>query len=169
MDRVTLGAATGSGYAACTVVHFWPAIVHGQNPGGDVSDWTATLVGMMVLRPLIYGALSAVLCASIWQYAIDQRASSLTRGVVAGVGGIVVFSVVDLLIQPAGAAAERTRLAVVVVVALWFVTRSAIRGALRHDALIFSRGGRRVTCPNWRTHAGRRVLCPLRFTPAWRI
>ncbi len=148
MDGVTLGAATGSGYAAATaVVHFWPAIVHGQNPGGDVSDWTATLVGMMVLRPLIYGALSAVLCASIWQYAIDQRASSLTRGVVAGVGGIVVFSVVDLLIQPAGAAAELVW-QLVVVVALWFVTRSAIRGALRHDALIFSRGGRRVTCPN---------------------
>jgi hypothetical protein len=37
MDGVTLGAATGSGYAAATaVVHFWPAILHGQNPGGDV-------------------------------------------------------------------------------------------------------------------------------------
>ncbi len=148
MDGVTLGAATGSGYAAATaVVHFWPAIVNRQNPGGDVSDWTATLVGLVILRPLIYGALSAVLCASIWQYAIDQRASSLTRGVVAGVGGIIIFSVVDLLIQPAGAAAELVW-QMVVVVALWFVTRSAIRGALRHDALVFARAGRSVTCPN---------------------
>jgi len=147
MDGVTLGAATGSGYAAATaVVHYWPAIVHGQNPGGDVSDWTATIVGLIVLRPLIYGAFAAVLCASIWQYAIDQRASSLTRGVVAGVGGIIVFSIVDLLIQPAGAAAELVW-QLVVVLALWFVTRSAIRGALRQDALSMTRSGRRVTCP----------------------
>lgn len=147
MDGVTLGAATGSGYAAATaVVHYWPAIVHGQNPGGDVSDWTATIVGLIVLRPLIYGAFAAVLCASIWQYAIDQRASSLTRGVVAGVGGIIVFSIIDLLIQPAGAAAELVW-QLVVVLALWFVTRSAIRGALRQDALSMTLSGRRVTCP----------------------
>jgi ribosomal protein L32 len=148
MDGVTLGAATGSGYAAATaVVHFWPAIVQGQSPGGDVSDWTATLVGLIVLRPLIYGALAAVLCAAIWQYAVDQRASSLTRGVVAGVGGIIIFSVVDLLIQPAGAAAELLW-HLVVLVALWFVTRSAIRGALRHDALSMKRRSSRVICPN---------------------
>jgi ribosomal protein L32 len=148
MDGVTLGAATGSGYAAATaVVHFWPAIVQGQNPGGDVSDWTATLVGLIVLRPLIYGALAAVLCAAIWQYAVDQRASSLTRGVVAGVGGIVIFSIVDLLIQPAGAAAELLWHLVVILV-LWFVTRSAIRGALRHDALTLKRRGHHVFCPN---------------------
>lgn len=148
MDGVTLGAATGSGYAAATaVVHFWPAIVQGQNPGGDVSDWTATIVGLIVLRPLIYGALAAVLCAAIWQYAVDQRASSLTRGVIAGVGGIIVFSIIDLLIQPAGAAAELL-FQLVVIIVLWFVTRSAIRGALRHDALSMKRRGNRVVCGN---------------------
>jgi len=148
MDGVTLGAAAGSGYAAATaVVHYWPAIVQGQNPGGDVSDWSATLVGLIVLRPLIYGAFAAILCASIWQYAIDQRAASLTRGVVFGVGGIILFSIVDLLIQPAGAAAELLW-HLVVIVALWFVTRSAIRDALRHDALAVANSGRMVQCEN---------------------
>lgn len=146
MDGVTLGAAAGSGYAAATaVVHYWPAIVQGQNPGGDVSDWSATLVGLIILRPLIYGAFAAVLCASIWQYAIDQRAASLTRGVVFGVGGIILFSIVDLLIQPAGAAAEFFW-HLVVIVALWFVTRSTIRDALRQDALAVTSTGRTVQC-----------------------
>lgn len=148
MDGLTLGAAAGCGYAAATtIVHFWPAILNDQNPGGDISDWTATLTGLIVLRPLIYGAFAALLCSAIWQYALDQRSSSLIRGVVSGVGGIVIYSMVDMLIQPAGAAAELLwHLAVIGV--LWFVVRAAIRSALAQDALAFGQGGAMKLCPN---------------------
>jgi hypothetical protein len=148
MDGLTLGAAAGGGYAAATtIVHFWPAILRDQNPGGDISDWTATLTGLIVFRPLIFAAFAALLCSAIWKYALDQRSSSLVRGVVSGIGGIIIYSVIDLLIQPAGAAAEMIwQLAVLGV--LWFVVRSAIRSALAQDAIAFGQAGERIRCPN---------------------
>ncbi|CAN5537957.1 hypothetical protein BH09CHL1_BH09CHL1_01430 [soil metagenome] len=151
MDGLTLGAAAGAGYAAATtIVHYWPAIVRDQNPGGDISDWTATLSGLIVVRPLLFAGFAALLCASIWQYALDQRSSSLINGVVSGLGGIVLYSLVDMLIQPAGAAAELIwQLATLFV--LWFVIRRAIRNALAHDALVFARaGGNSILCPTCR-------------------
>lgn len=152
MDGLTLGAAAGAGYAAATtIVHYWPAIVRDQNPGGDISDWTATLAGLIVVRPLLFAAFAALLCASIWQYALDQRSSSLVNGVVSGLGGIVLYSFIDMLLQPAGAAAELIwQLAVLFV--MWFVVRRAIRSALAQDALAFSGSGgkQRIVCPNCR-------------------
>jgi hypothetical protein len=151
MDGLTLGAASGAGYAAATtIVHYWPAIVRDQNPGGDISDWTATLAGLIVVRPLLFASFAALLCASIWQYALDQRSSSLVNGLVAGLGGIVFYSLIDMLIQPAGAAAELIwQLAVLFV--MWFVVRRAIRSALAQDALAFGGPGKqRIVCPNCR-------------------
>jgi hypothetical protein len=148
MDGLTLGAAAGGGYAAATtIVHFWPAILRDQNPGGDISDWTATLVGLIVFRPLIFAAFAALLCSAIWQYALDQRSSSLIRGVVSGIGGIIIYSVIDLLIQPAGAAAEMIWQLTVLGV-LWFVVRAAIRSALAQDAIAFGQAGDRIRCQN---------------------
>lgn len=152
MDGLTLGAAAGAGYAAATtIVHYWPAIVRDQNPGGDISDWTATLSGLIVVRPLLFAAFAALLCASIWQYALDQRSSSLVNGLVFGLGGIVFYSLIDMLLQPAGAAAELIwQLAVLFV--MWFVVRRAIRSALAQDALAFTdaSGKQRIVCPNCR-------------------
>jgi hypothetical protein len=151
MDGLTLGAAAGAGYAAATtIVHYWPAIIRDQNPGGDLSDWTATLVGLIIIRPLLFASFAALLCASIWRYALDQRSSSLVNGLVSGLGGIVFFSLIDMLLQPAGAAAELIwHLAVLFV--MWFVVRRAIRGALAQDALAFGGPGKqRIVCPNCR-------------------
>jgi hypothetical protein len=170
MDGLTLGAAAGGGYAAATtIVHFWPAILRDQNPGGDISDWTATLTGLIFFRPLIFAAFAALLCSAIWQYALDQRSSSLVRGVVSGIGGIIVYSVIDLLIQPAGAAAEMIwQLAVLGV--LWFVVRSAIRSALAQDAVAFGQAGERIRCPNCQQITPDGAFCahcgaPLHATP----
>ncbi len=151
MDGLTLGAASGAGYAAATtIVHFWSAIVRDQNPGGDISDWTATLSGLIVVRPLIFAGFVALLCAAIWQYALDQRSSSLINGVATGLGGIVFYSLIDMLIQPTGAAAELIwQLATAAV--LWFVVRRAIRNALAQDALAFTRAGSgTIICPTCR-------------------
>lgn len=150
MDGVTLGAAAGGGFAAATtIVHFWPAILRDQNPGGSISDWTATLVGLIVVRPLILAALTAILCAAVWQYAIDQRSAPLIRSVIVSVGGVIAFAAIDLLIQPAGAAAELLwQLAVLLAVSLAF--RVTIRRALAQDRIAFGALGERVVCPSCR-------------------
>ena len=150
MDGVTLGAAAGGGFAAATtIVHFWPAILRDQNPGGSISDWTATLTGLIIVRPLIFAGLTAVLCAAIWQYAIDQRSSPLVRSIISSVGGVIVFAVIDLLIQPAGAAAELIwQLAVLLGVS--FAIRVAIRRALAQDRIAFGKNGDRIICPTCR-------------------
>ncbi|MEZ4497735.1 MAG: hypothetical protein R2845_13390 [Thermomicrobiales bacterium] len=133
---VTLGAAAGSGYAAATAV-----VLAGDRAWPE--PWRERCFGLDRDARRHDGAASADLWRAFRRtlrvdLAIRHRSASIVtdarRG--GGVGGIVVFSVVDLLIQPAGATAELVW-QLVVVVALWFVTRSAIRSALRHDALIF--------------------------------
>ena len=122
---------------------FWSIRIRSSTSG----SWAA---GLIVVRPLIFAGFVALLCAAIWQYALDQRSSSLINGVATGLGGIVFYSLIDMLIQPTGAAAELIwQLATAAV--LWFVVRRAIRHALAQDALAFTRAGSgTIICPNCR-------------------
>ncbi|MER3439685.1 MAG: hypothetical protein C4346_19990, partial [Chloroflexota bacterium] len=53
MDGAILGAASGGGYAvAAAIVYFWP-LLQNDPPPGSVANWTAALIGVLVVRPAI--------------------------------------------------------------------------------------------------------------------
>ncbi|MGH2534904.1 MAG: zinc ribbon domain-containing protein [Thermomicrobiales bacterium] len=152
MDGVTLAAAAGFGYAAATaIVYYWPVITDGNNPRIPLEDWTATLIGLTVVRPLLFGAFAALVGAGMWYYAMVLRPSELTLPVALGVGGIMLFSVGDLLVQPAGARWELLWGTVLLFALLFISFRLVLRKALRFDLQALGGTGQRLVCP----HCGR--------------
>lgn len=138
MGGITLGAAAGAGFAAAgTVAYYWPLIAHGTNPGGSVAGWTATLIGLVVVRPLLLGTITALLCAGIWRHALTRRSRSLVGPAGAGLLGAVIAAIGDLTVQPSGARLELLWLVVVLIV-LGGVMRIVLGRALRQERPTFA-------------------------------
>jgi len=132
MDGITLGVASGGAFAAVTAIYYyWPLITHRTNPGMGVAAWTATLLGLLLVRPLLFGTVAALIGAGIWRHALHTG-----RGVVlpiaAGLVGVVVASLGDLMVQPSGARAELLWLVIVLLVLGGFF-RLTLGQALRQD------------------------------------
>jgi hypothetical protein len=147
MDGISLGAAAGCGLATgTTIVFVWP-LVGGDGPsGGSVADWTAMLLGVLVARPVIFGLVVGFVCAGVWHVAITQRSVDLMVPVGAGLGGAIVFSIGDLLIQPSGTRWEllwQVFMMAILCVAAWFV----LARALVQDRQARQVKGPRVACP----------------------
>ena len=139
VDGVILGVVSGVGFAAMsTLVNYWPLIRDGYTPTGvdGVLDWTATLVGLSVLRPLVHGATSGLIAAGVW-------AAMLGRGQVAvpvavGFGGSMMYSLADFLFLSRGSfmvlAVHGVLLAVLLVTLRFTIREGASSGADRAPA-----------------------------------
>lgn len=147
MDGVTLGAAAGCGLATgTTVVFVWPIIGGGSVSGGTVADWTATVIGVLVTRPIILGLAVSFVCAGVWHVALTQRSVDLVLPVAIGLGGAIVFVFGDLLVQPSGSRAELFW-HVLMAVGLAAAARVIVGRAVAHDRLLRTEAIGRVTCP----------------------
>ena len=103
MTGAVFGFASGIGYAAAsTLVNYWPVIRDGYSPTGmtGIVDWSATLFGLTLLKPMIHGTTSALLGAGIW--AATLRRGSVTVPVLAGLSGSVVYALGELLLSSRG-------------------------------------------------------------------
>ena len=151
MDGVTLGAAAGGGFATgSTLVYVWPMVASGHNGDGSAADWTATLIGLLLTRPLIFSIATALVCAGLWHVALTQVSTDLVLPAACGVGGAIVFSLGDLITQPQGTRPELLW-HVVAVAGLVLIARPFSRRALAQDRQLLGRGGARVVCPNCRS------------------
>jgi hypothetical protein len=147
MDGVSLGAAAGCGFATgTTIVYVWPIVGGGRPSGGTVADWTALVLGVLITRPAIFGLAVAFVCAGIWHVALSQRSADLIVPATIGLGGAIVFSFGDLLVQPSGTRPELLW-HVVVAGALTVGARLVLRRAFAQDRLAMAGGPGRVICP----------------------
>jgi RsiW-degrading membrane proteinase PrsW (M82 family) len=99
IDGVVFGIASGVGFAAgSTLVNYWPIIRGGYAPTGAAafSEWTATLLGLTIVRPLVHGAATGLIGAGIW--AATLRRGSGIFPVLVGLGGSVGYSLGELLL-----------------------------------------------------------------------
>jgi RsiW-degrading membrane proteinase PrsW (M82 family) len=109
MDGAVLGVASGVGYAAAsTLVNYWPIVRDGYAPAGaaGIVDWTATLFGLAIIKPLTHGVTCALLCAGVW--AAMVRRGSVSVPLLAGLCGAVAYSVGELLLSRPGTLAVLT-------------------------------------------------------------
>jgi RsiW-degrading membrane proteinase PrsW (M82 family) len=108
-DGAVLGFASGIGYAAAsTLVNYWPIVRDGYAPmdSAGLTDWSATLFGLAILKPLTNGTTCGLLGAGIW--AAMSRRGSVTLPISAGLAGSVVYSLADLLLSQHGTLAILT-------------------------------------------------------------
>ncbi len=159
MDGAVFGVASGVGFAAVsTLVNYWPVIRGGYAPTGaaGISDWTATLVGLAILRPLVHGTTSGLIGAGIWAAAL--RRGSVTLPVVVGLGGAVAYSLGELLLLRWGTLAVLALHGLVLVVLLTTLRRT-IQEALLLDAGALGLEGGTLLCQSCHRSSGARVLC----------
>ena len=146
MDGVVLGAAAGCGLATgTTIVFVWPILGGGSANGGSVADWTATVLGVLVTRPVIFGLAASFVCAGVWHVAMTQRSVDLMLPVAIGSGGAIVFGFGDLLVQPNGTRSELVW-HIVVAVALIAASRMILVRSLAQDRLTRMAGGNKIIC-----------------------
>ncbi|MEA2586333.1 MAG: hypothetical protein QOF33_4418 [Thermomicrobiales bacterium] len=154
MDGVTLGAAAGGGYAAAAaILYFWPLVNGSPHLGGSVSGWTASLIALLVIRPLISCATTALVCAGIWHYALRPQLNTLLIPVGSALVGTVVLALGSLLIADQPTVVELIW-NIAVLIALLAASRYVLRQALGQDRQTF-----RVRRPAITTGADR-IMCP---------
>jgi RsiW-degrading membrane proteinase PrsW (M82 family) len=159
MDGAVFGVASGVGFAASsTLVNYWPIIRGGYVPGGaaGLSDWTATLVGLAILRPLVHGTTSGLLGAGIW--AATLRRGRVTLPVLAGLGGAVVYSLGELLLLSRGTLVVLAFHGLLLVVLLTTLRRT-IHEALLLDARALGLEGGTLVCQRCHQTTEARVFC----------
>src|SRR5215217_1806773 len=99
MDGVTLGAAAGGGYAAAAaILYFWPLVNGSPNLGGSVSGWTAALIAVLVVRPLIFCATTGLICAGVWSHTLSPNPNAVVVPVGSALVGTVVLTIGSLLL-----------------------------------------------------------------------
>jgi RsiW-degrading membrane proteinase PrsW (M82 family) len=159
MDGAVFGVASGVGFAAAsTLVNYWPIIRGGYAPTGaaGISDWTATLVGLAILRPLIHGTTSGLIGAGIW--AATLRRGNVIVPVVVGLAGAVVYSLGELLLLSRGTPAVLALHGLVLALLLTTLRRT-IHEALLLDARALGLGGGTLMCQNCHRSTEARVFC----------
>ncbi len=147
MDGLTLGAAAGGGFAlGGVIIYVWPLIL-GSNPGGGVSDWTAALIALVLVRPLIAVLTASLVAAAIWHYALTQRSRDLAIPLVGGLIGVVVNPLGGLLLARHGTVAELLWHALVLL-RLSLAARMVLHRALNQDRRAVGLDGQYLVCPS---------------------
>ncbi len=158
MDGIALGAAAGGGFATGgAIVYAWP-LVAGSNPGGGVSDWTAALIALVLVRPLVFVLTASLVAAALWHYALTQRSRDLAIPLAAGLLAAIGGASGGLLLARSGTVVELLWHALVLL-GLILVARSVVHRALNQDRRAVEIGGERLVCPNCRRLTPPGIFC----------
>lgn len=150
VDGVILGAAAGSGFATATaIVYFWPLITEGRT-AIDVADGTAQILGVVLVRPVLFALFGGLVGAGIWRSALTTRTGDLVMPLASGLSGLFVYAVVERLLMPFGSIVELGWLLLVTAV-LGVVGRRELHRAVRYDRQQLVVGGGRTVCPHCRS------------------
>ncbi len=150
VDGIILGAAAGGGFATATaIVYFWPLILEGRASLG-VAEGTAMILGVVLVRPMLFALIAGLTGAGIWHSALSERAGDLVVPVASALTGLFLYAVVDLLLMPAGAVAELGWL-VLVTLSFGVVGRRILYRAVRYDRQSLLSSGGRTVCPHCRS------------------
>lgn len=150
LDGVILGAAAGGGFATATaIVYFWPVMADGRASVG-VADGTAMILGIVLVRPLLFTSIAALVAAGIWHSALSGRSGDLVIPLASGLTALFAYAIVDRLLMPFGAVAELGWLVVITAV-LAVIGRREIQRAVRYDRQSLLSTGGCAVCPHCRS------------------
>lgn len=158
VDGIMLGAAAGGGFATATaIVYFWP-LINGDPAAIGVADGTAMILGVVLVRPVLFALIAALVGAGIWRSALSGRAADLVIPISSGLAGLFVYAVVDLVLMPFGSVVELGWV-VLITVALGVIGRRELHRAVRYDRQVLLAGAGRVVCPRCRSVTPAGAFC----------
>lgn len=147
MDGAILTGAGAAGFAIGSAIIFWAPIFNHSGPSIDVSDWTLTIIGMAILRPVIITLAGAMLGAGIWRYMMTPKTSVLILPAAGSIGGMILLYLGSLWIQPSGGGIWPEALWLVLVgIAVFILYRLVLAAAIDEDRRALGSDGTRIVC-----------------------
>jgi len=147
MDGIILVGASAAGFTIGTALVFWSPMLGGRGPQTDVSDWTLTLIGMVLLRPVVITLAGAMLGAAIWRYMITPSIGRIVLPAVGSVGAFLLLTFGSIQLQPAGLWPEVIWTLILAAVT-FAIYRVVLKGAITEDRKAMGAEGSRTVCPN---------------------
>jgi hypothetical protein len=148
MDGMILAGTSAAGLAIGTSSTFWWPMTSGDGPLMDVSEWTLTVAGQVLLRPLVITLSGALIGAGVWRYMLHPQGSvALILPAASGVLGIMVLALGSLATQPAGIWPEFL-FTLVLAVVVFAVYRRTLDSATEADTAAMGERGERMICPH---------------------
>lgn len=147
MDGVTLAGASAAGIAIGLAATFWYPMVTGDGPLMSVSDWTLTVMGQVLLRPLVITLCGAMIGAGVWRYMITASTGmTAVLPTAAGVLGLFLLWLSSVATQSSGIWAE-FQMTLFLALLVFVLYRQTLVQAIETDSLAMGNDGERIVCP----------------------
>ncbi|MCO5219886.1 MAG: hypothetical protein M9909_13770 [Thermomicrobiales bacterium] len=127
---VLLSAAVAAGYVIASAIAFFRPLFSESAPSLGTSEWTLTIIGLAVVRPLVWIFAGAIIGAVVWRY---MRTADLGTVMVPGVIAIalpLLFSLVTLGMESVSLWLE-VLLGLVFAAAGWYLYRRYLLAAMK--------------------------------------
>ncbi len=149
MDGTILAGAGGAGFAIGSAIVFWAPIFDHRGPSIDVSDWTLTVIGMAILRPIVITLAGAMLGAGVWRYMKTPQRRVLILPAAGSIGGMILLYLGSLWIQPSGGGLWPEVLWLgLIAVAVFILYKLVLTSAITEDRKAFGTDDTRIVCPH---------------------
>ncbi|HEX4213376.1 MAG TPA: PrsW family glutamic-type intramembrane protease [Candidatus Dormibacteraeota bacterium] len=159
MDGLTFGVAAGVGFATAESIINFSAVIGSQNFQTNPGNWIFQLLSVAVLLPVMQGATTGIITASVWRATKGNLTSREVLGVAAAVIGHIAFVLGSQLLQTAGVNPVVTDAwQVAVVGCLLIVVRYLLHFALLEEGADL--GMAEAVCPNCQKHVMAAGFCP---------
>jgi nitrate/nitrite transporter NarK len=115
-------------------------------PSTSVRDWTLTVLGVAVLRPVTITLCGAMIGACIWRYMTRQSMTVVLMPAIGGIGGFFLLALGSISFQPAGLWQELLW-TVLVLAPVFAVYRRVLDQAVKQDRSALGTENSRIVCP----------------------
>lgn len=146
MDGVILIGSSAAGFTIGTALVYWSPMLGNRGPQTDVSDWTLTMIGVVILRPVVITLAGAMLGAGIWRYMVTPSIVRILLPAVGSVGAFLLLTFGSIQLQPAGLWPE-VIWTLLLAAATFAIYRVVLKGAITEDRKAMGSDGGRMVCP----------------------
>lgn len=147
MDGLTLGTIMGAGISLGSAIVFAAPMLTNGGPASDASTWTLTVIGLTILRPLVWTLCGGLLGAATWRYLRSGRIGGSLVPALIGTAGVLIFTFISLELGRRGLWYEILWGTLVAVVIGLFHMR-AVHRAVAADRATLGSDDRRLVCPH---------------------
>jgi hypothetical protein len=145
MDGAILGGACAAGFAIGSAIVYWWPMVAGSGPLTSVSDWTISILGVALVRPVVITLCGAMIGAGIWRYMIRKSLVVALPAAIGGIGGYLLLTFGSIQLQASGIWAEFLW-TLLVLAAVFTVYRKVLDQAVADDRRALGDERSRIVC-----------------------
>jgi hypothetical protein len=146
MDGAILGGACAAGFSiGASIVYWWP-MVGDAGPLTSVSDWTLSVLGVALLRPIVTTLCGTMIGAGVWRYMIKQSLVVVVPPAIGGIGGYLLLTFGSIQLQASGIWSEFLW-TLLVLAAVFILYRKVLDQAVADDRRALGDEQSRIVCP----------------------